>query len=75
MAIKLGIESYSSKIHIVSEIDYFRQAHSGINHKAEVNIIGKAELIVCILCQSNKALFSGANDVLGVIPNNDYSLK
>lgn len=45
MAIKLGIKSYSSKIHIVSEIDYFRQANSGINHKAEVNLVGKAELI------------------------------
>jgi len=45
MAIKLGTKSYYSKIHIVSEIDYFRQTHSGINHKAEVNLIGKAELI------------------------------
>lgn len=58
MAIKLGIKSYSSKIHIVSEIDYFRQAHSGINHKAEVNLIGKAELIELVFYVRAIKLFS-----------------
>lgn len=46
MAIKLRINliiqrSTSSAI----EMDYFRNALSGINHKAEVNLIGRAELI------------------------------